>query len=63
MALDLRGTGFDLDFEVSAVVLKTGRRVVEVPVSYHPRTTAEGKKITPLDGLRALWTILQVRFR
>jgi dolichol-phosphate mannosyltransferase len=62
-ALDLRGAGFELDFELPALVLKTGRRVVEVPVSYHPRTEAEGKKIKPLDGLRALWMILQVRFR
>jgi dolichol-phosphate mannosyltransferase len=62
-ALDLRGAGFDLDFELPAMILKTRRRVVEVPVSYHPRTAAEGKKIVPLDGLRALWIILQVRFR
>ena len=62
-SLNLRGTGFELDFELPSLVLKTGRRVVEVPVSYHPRTAAEGKKIKPLDGLRALWIILQVRFR
>jgi dolichol-phosphate mannosyltransferase len=62
-SLDLRGTGFDLDFELPAVILKTGQRVVEVPIAYHPRTAAEGKKINPLDGLRALRIILQVRFR
>jgi len=62
-ALDLRGSGFELDFELPALVLKSGRRVVEVPISYHPRTAAEGKKIRPLDGLRALWIILKVRFR
>lgn len=62
-ALDLRGAGFELDFELPAMLLKTRRRVVEVPISYHPRTAAEGKKIVPLDGLRALWIILQVRFR
>lgn len=62
-ALDLRGAGFDLDFELPAMILKTRRRVVEVPVTYHPRTAAEGKKIIPMDGLRALWIVLQVRFR
>jgi glycosyltransferase involved in cell wall biosynthesis len=62
-SLDLRGTSFDLDFELPAMILRTGCRVVEVPVSYHPRTAAEGKKINPLDGLRALRTILQVRLR
>ncbi len=62
-ALGLRGTGFELDFELPAMILKAHRRVVEVPISYHPRTAAEGKKIIPLDGLRALGIILQVRFR
>ena len=62
-SLDLRGAGFDLDFELPAMLLKTRRRVVEVPISYHPRTAAEGKKINPMDGLRALWVIFQVRFR
>jgi len=62
-SLDLHGAGFDLDFELPAMLLKTRRRVMEVPVSYHPRTAAEGKKINPLDGLFSLWIILQVRFR
>ena len=61
-ALDLRGSGFELDFELPCRLLKAGYRVVEVPISYHPRTAAEGKKIKASDGLRALWTILRVRF-
>ena len=61
-ALDLRGSGFELDFELPCKLLKAGHRVVEVPISYHPRTIAEGKKIRASDGLRALWTILRVRF-
>ena len=35
--------------------------IVEIPVAYHPRTVAEGKKIRYTDGLRALRTILRVR--
>jgi len=62
-SLGLRGTGFDLDFELPAMILKQRQRVAEVAVSYHPRTAAEGKKINPLDGLRAAWILLQVRFR
>ena len=61
-SLDLRGSGFELDFELPCRLLKAGHRVIEVPVSYHPRTVAEGKKIKASDGLRALWTILRVRF-
>lgn len=34
-------------------------RIYEVPVSYAGRTYDEGKKIKPIDGLRALWCILK----
>jgi hypothetical protein len=32
--------------------------VYEVPISYHGRTYAEGKKITWRDGLAAFWHIV-----
>jgi len=61
--LNLTGSGFELDFELPCKLLKHRYTIVEVPASYHPRTFAEGKKITVVrDGLRALWTILRVRF-
>jgi len=60
--LDLKGTHFDLDFELPCKLLKRGYRIAEVPVSYRPRTAAEGKKIRPWDGLHALWVVLKVRF-
>jgi glycosyltransferase involved in cell wall biosynthesis len=62
-ALDLRGSGFDLDFELPCKLLKRGYRIVEIPISYQPRTVAEGKKIRAVrDGLRALGVILRERF-
>ena len=62
-ALNLRGSGFDLDFELPCKLLKRGYRIVEIPISYRPRTIAEGKKIRALrDGLRALSVILRERF-
>jgi glycosyltransferase involved in cell wall biosynthesis len=61
----LRCESFDLDFELSAKLVKgarrTGMRVVEVPVHYNPRTAQQGKKIGWRDGLAALWTILKFR--
>lgn len=61
--LQLRGSGFDLDFEMAARLARTGARWVEVPVSYQPRTELEGKKIRAgRDGVRAIWTLLKYRF-
>ena len=63
-ALRLRGDGFDLDFELPCKLLKRGYHIVEIPISYHPRTVAEGKKIRAFrDGLRALRVILRERLK
>ena len=62
-ALRLRGDGFALDFELPCRLLKRGYRIVEIPISYNPRTVEEGKKIRAFrDGLRALGVILKERF-
>jgi dolichol-phosphate mannosyltransferase len=60
-SLNLKGTRFDLDFELPCKLLKRGHRVDEVAISYQPRTAAEGKKIRPWDGLEALWTVFKIR--
>ena len=36
-----------------------GARIYEVPISYHGRTYAEGKKIGLKDAFKAVWTILR----
>ena len=38
-------------------------KLEQVPVSYDPRTFAEGKKIGPKDGARAFFVVLRERFR
>ena len=60
--LKLNCAGFDLDFELTDKLLKNGYQIVEVPVSYQPRSFEEGKKIRAKDGLKALFTILRDRF-
>lgn len=60
--LNLTGSGFDLDFELPNKLLRAGYEIVEVPISYAPRTIEEGKKIRPWDGLWALRVILRDRF-
>jgi dolichol-phosphate mannosyltransferase len=61
-ALNLQGSAFDLDFELPCALLKHKHSIVEVPISYKPRTIEEGKKIRWTDGIHALWVILKMRF-
>jgi len=61
-ALDLRCMRFDFEPEITAQLLLAGYAIHEVPVSYRPRSAAEGKKICWLDGLRAIRTLLRCRF-
>jgi glycosyltransferase involved in cell wall biosynthesis len=60
-ALNLQGSAFDLDFELPCALLKHKHSIVEVPISYKPRTIEEGKKIRWTDGVHALWVILKMR--
>jgi glycosyltransferase involved in cell wall biosynthesis len=59
--LHLRGTRFDIEPDVTARVLRLGYRIYEVPITYHARGRAQGKKLTWRDGISALRTLLAVR--
>jgi glycosyltransferase involved in cell wall biosynthesis len=58
----LRCVGFDFEPEVTAKLLKAGRRIVEVPIGYNPRRADEGKKIRWVDGVDALYVLFRYRF-
>jgi glycosyltransferase involved in cell wall biosynthesis len=57
--LDLQSRGFGLEPEITCKVARMGARIYEVPISYHGRTYAEGKKIRARDAFWALLTILR----
>jgi len=59
--LRLRCVGFDIEPELTARLLRAGRRVVEVPISYNPRTADEGKKMRWIDGVDAIYALLKCR--
>jgi glycosyltransferase involved in cell wall biosynthesis len=61
LSLDLHARGFELEPEITAKVLRSGHRIYEVPVSYAARSRAEGKKLTAMDGVRAIRTLVQYR--
>ena len=60
--ITLRSNRFGFEPEVTAKVAKLGCRIYEVPIAYHGRTYAEGKKITWKDGVSALWCLIRFRF-
>lgn len=58
--LALTSDRFGIEVELTAKLAKCRRlRVREVPIAYHGRSFAEGKKITWRDGLAALWFIVK----
>jgi len=61
LSLDLRARGFELEPEITAKLLRSGQRIYEVPVSYAARSRAEGKKLTAMDGVRAVRTLVRYR--
>lgn len=60
--IPLRCRRFEFCPEVTAKLCKRGHKIIEVPISYKGRSTAEGKKIRAWDGVEALWTMLKYRF-
>jgi glycosyltransferase involved in cell wall biosynthesis len=50
---------FGFEPEFTAKVARLGVRIYEVPIAYHGRTYAEGKKIGWKDGVSAIWSILR----
>jgi hypothetical protein len=60
-SLALRSPGFAIEPEIAARLVQRGERIFEVPVHYHARATAEGKKLTSLDGFRVLATLVRCR--
>ena len=59
--LRLRANRFDIEPELVIKSAKLGVRIYEVPISYHGRTYAEGKKVGWRDGVAALWRMLVFR--
>jgi len=60
MQLDCRR--FEFCPEVTAKLCRMGEKIGEVPISYHPRSAVEGKKIRHSDGWLAIWTLIRYRF-
>jgi len=57
--LNFQQDRFGIEPELTAKIAARGWRILEVLVSYRPRTVVEGKKIGWRDGVRALFCIFR----
>lgn len=60
-SIDIEEKRFGFEPEITAKLAAKGEKIIEVPISYMPRTTQEGKKIGFSDGCRAIYCILKYR--
>jgi glycosyltransferase involved in cell wall biosynthesis len=60
-SLPLLERGFAIEPEIAARVLRAGERIHEVPIHYRARSREAGKKLTTMDGLRVLRTLMRCR--
>jgi glycosyltransferase involved in cell wall biosynthesis len=61
--LNLQGDRFDVEPDITARALRLGYHIHEVPIRYYARSRQEGKKLTWLDGVRALRALVQLRLK
>lgn len=57
--LRLESQRFGIEPEITCKVSRLGARIYEVPISYHGRTYAEGKKIGLKDAIQAVVVLLR----
>jgi glycosyltransferase involved in cell wall biosynthesis len=55
----IESTDFGFEPEITAKIAKKKCRIYEVPISYYGRGYEEGKKITWIDGVKAIFAILK----
>lgn len=60
-SIPIRSNRFGIEPEITAKIARRRAIVYEVPISYHGRGYAEGKKIGLRDGLNALFVMLKYR--
>ncbi len=57
-----KSIGFEIEPEITAKASRLGYKIHEVPISYHPRTVKEGKKIRWTDGFKAVYFLMKYKF-
>ena len=58
----LQSKRFGFEPEVTAKLAKSGLRIVEVPISYQPRSHTQGKHMSFVGELECLWALIKYSF-
>lgn len=60
--LPLKENDFRFDPEITCMLARRGYKIHEQPISYHPRTVGDGKKICWKDWFKWVWVFVKLRF-
>ena len=60
-SIKLMEKGFSFCPEINTKLSNLGIKIYEIPINYNGRTYKEGKKITALDGIRAILTLIKYK--
>lgn len=60
--LDLQSRGFELCAEINGKLFRRKVPIIELPISYHARSGADGKKIRWYDFFHAAWVYFRQRW-
>lgn len=59
--INLESKRFELEAELTCKFLKHGYKILELPITYTPRTLKQGKKIKFKDAIKGFITALKIR--
>ncbi len=60
--IKLKSRKFEFCPEITAKLSKKGHKIIEIPISYNPRSKKQGKKIRYHDGISAIATLIKYKF-
>ena len=58
----IQSNGFEADHEITIKLLRSLYKIIEVPISYNPRTVKDGKKIRFIDAFIAFYVLIKFKF-
>ncbi|MCX7910622.1 MAG: glycosyltransferase family 2 protein [Endomicrobia bacterium] len=60
--INLESNRFEIEAELTCKFLKKGYKILELPISYNPRSIKQGKKIKFKDAILGIYTVFKIKF-